>query len=281
MDDKKTGAVWFASYPKSGNTWLRFLLEAYRRSGVLDINDMRITTSDGGATIIQGVSPLPFKDLGYRGEMLLRPAALMNLLARLSRPTWVKTHFANVQPEGLPHCIPKEMTEKAVYVVRDPRSVFLSFSKFYRLPIEMTADAMSSEEFTIGGDGVFATQLLGSWSAHVASWVSEKNYPVHVVKYEDMIADAGKELTEVLEFLEQDVDPEIVKLAVEAADIRKLSDKESADGFNESAGEIGSGTFFSGGGTRWENELGPKYIARIEKDHGKVMRLLGYELTKE
>lgn len=272
---EREGAVWLASYPKSGNTWLRCLLEAYRRNGVLDINDMRITSSDGGATIVQGVSPLPLSALGFRGEMQIRPAALLNLFARLSKPTWVKTHFANIQPDGLPQCIPHELTERAVYVVRDPRSVVTSFARFYKFPIETACDAMSSKDFTIGGNEAFAKCLLSTWSNHVASWMGEKVFPVHVVKYEDLLDDAGKELTEVLEFLGIEADAATVKKAVNATNISKLQKAEADQGFIENSRKQ-SGAFFNAGGVRWEDELAPKWIRRIESDHGTVMKQLGY-----
>lgn len=275
MDDERAGAVWLASYPKSGNTWLRCLLEAYRRNGKLDINDIRISSSDGGATIMQGVSPIPLGQLGFNGEMLLRPAALLNLLARLNRPTWVKTHFANIQPDGLPHCIPKELTEKAVYVVRDPRSVALSVSRFFKFSMEMTVETLRRKDFTIGGDERFSLCLVSSWSNHAASWAGEDKFPLHVVKYEDLVGDAGKELTETLEFLGEEVDSDLVDRAVKATEIEKLRQTEETDGFRENVGAE-KGLFFANGGTRWQDELGPKWIAQIEKDHGKVMEMLGY-----
>jgi hypothetical protein len=235
---------------------------------------MRITTSDGGATIIQGVSPMPLGELGFRGEMLVRPAALLNLFSRLTRPIWVKTHFANIQPDGLPHSIPQEFTERAVYVVRDPRSVFLSFAKFFNFSMDTAADAMSNNEFAIGGMGDYASSLISGWSNHVSSWVSESRYPVHVVKYEDMVADTAKELTEVLEFLDIKVNKATVSKAVKAADLGGLKEKEKTEGFREHITEK-HGSFFNGG-TSWQDELGPKWIQRIETDHGKVMKALGY-----
>ena len=274
MEAERHGTTWLASYPKSGNTWLRCLLEAYRRNGALDINDLRITTSDGGATILQGVSPMPLSALDFRYEMLLRPAALFNLFCRMSQPILVKTHFANIQPDGLPHCIPKEFTENAVYVVRDPRSIISSFARFYQFPIDKAADAMSSKDFTIGGNEAFCRILLSTWSNHVASWVSETAYPVHVVKYEDMLIDPAKELTEVLQFLKTDVDEKLVKKAVAAADIKNLKKSESDSGFREKANKS-SGSFFNGD-SDWKHDLAPKWIKRIEDNHGTVMQTLGY-----
>jgi Sulfotransferase domain len=274
MEAERHGATWLASYPKSGNTWLRCLLEAYRRNGLLDINDMRISSSDGGATIMQGVSPMPLDALGLQGELLLRPAALLNLFCRLNTPFFIKTHFANMQMGDAPHCIPKYLTEKAVYVVRDPRSVVSSFARFYKFPIETAADAMNSNEFVIGGNALFSRCLLSTWSNHVASWTSETNFPVHVVRYEDLVSDTAKELTEVLEFLGIEIDLELVNKSVAAANISNLKKAEVDKGFRENAST--GGTFFTNGGTGWKDELGARWIKRIENDHGTVMKVLEY-----
>ena len=274
METERHGTTWLSSYPKSGNTWLRCLLEAYRRNGTLDINDIRFSTGDGGATVMQGVSPMPLKALDFQIEMLLRPAALFNLFCRLNQPIFTKTHFANIQPDGLPHCIPRQFTENAIYVVRDPRSVISSFARFYNFPIETAADAMSSKDFIIGGSEMFCRILLSTWSNHVNSWLGEKEFPVHVVKYEDMVEDAGKELTGVLEFLGTEVNAETVAKAVEATNISKISQEEKDNGFKESVNKS-SGRFFNGG-SDWRHDLGQKWIKRIEEDHGETMKLLGY-----
>jgi hypothetical protein len=269
------GATWLASYPKSGNTWLRCLLEAYRRNGALDINDIRISSADASAGMVQGISPLPLTALGLRGELLLRPAALLNQFARLSQPIVCKTHFANIQPDGLPPLIPFEFTKNAVYVVRDPRSVALSMSKFYQFTTEKTVQAMASKEFVIGGDEKFARCMLSSWSNHVASWTSETRYPVHIVRYEDMVTDTAKEIIEVLEFMEIEVDTKLVAKAIEAADISKLKASEESGGFKENM-TPGKGAFFTAGGTRWQEELGKKWAAQIVEDHGEVMQAMQY-----
>lgn len=270
---ERHGATWLASYPKSGNTWLRLLLEAYRRNGDLDINDVRISSSDGGATIVQGVSPMPLSALDWRTEILLRPAALLNMMTRLSDPVYIKTHFCNLQLDDLPPTIPVPFTKRAVYVVRDPRAVLPSFSRFYKFPLATACDAMASNEFCIGGNEIFARCLLSSWSNHVASWAKEDRFPVHVVRYEDLQADTSGELVQILEFLDIPVDAERVEKAVAASDIRKLKKAEADSGFREHSG----GASFFGAGSAWREELGEKWIRRIENDHGLVMETLGYE----
>jgi hypothetical protein len=89
-----------------------------------------------------------------------------------------------------------------------------------------------------------------------------------------MLLDAGKELTEVLDFLGEEANPKIVRRAVKATDISRLKKVESEDGFKENVSK--GGEFFSDGGTRWQDELGPKFIRQIEADHGDVMRAMGY-----
>jgi aryl sulfotransferase len=275
MTEQLQSVTWLSSYPKSGNTWLRLLLEAYRCNGALDINDIRICTSDGGAPIMQGVSPISLDQLGFRGEALLRPAALLNLFCRLTNPVLVKTHWANVQPPGLPSFIPKEFTEKAVYVVRDPRSVLPSFASFFQFPIDKAIIAMNEKDFVIGGHGIWARSMISSWSNHAASWIGEKDFPVHIIRYEDMATDAAKELTEVLEFLGYEVDEDRVARAVEATRISKLQEAEKEKGFREHRGN--STSFFgNGGGSRWQEELGPKWIKQIEEDHSEMMKTLEY-----
>mgnify|MGYP001824129616 CR=1 FL=1 len=274
------GITWIASYPKSGNTMLRMLLEAYHyNSDTIDINKMVLISGDAGATLIQGMSPIPVGDLGFNGEALLRPAMLLNYYCSRTPPVYMKTHFANLQIKGLPPFIPSHVTRKAVYVVRDPRDVFHSFASYFNFSPKMTATAMSGKEFTIGGQEKNSLQMVSSWSNHVASWTSEDGFPVHIVKYEDLLADTAKELSEILEFLEIDVDDERVGRAVNAVQISKLQKMEDEGGFRENRA-TGSRFFSDGGGTRWRDEVAPRWIKQVEEDHGEVMRLLGYLETE-
>lgn len=279
----ETGATWLASYPKSGNTWLRFLLESYRIDAVVDINDNRISTADSSDLIARSACSVQPEVLGPAGEFLVRPAGLITLFAFQKPGFMVKTHFANLQPKELPPLIPKPFTYRAIYVVRDPRDVAISFSSWLGFRHNQICNAMSSPEFVMGGvgeDGEYKAGrvYLSSWSNHVASWTGEKEFPVHVVRYEDMIEDTEKELTEIIQFLGWNLDKERVARAVKNCELGRLSEDEKEEGFIEHAGKDQDIQFFNKGGSRWRDELAPVHARRIEKDHGKVMQLIGYEI---
>lgn len=268
--------TWLASFPKSGNTWLRALLQAYRCGGYLNINDMFTAIGDSAACYTRAVSPIPLNDLGMAGQLQLRPAALLNALMSKPVPRIFKTHFANIRPAGVPAFIPSEFTERAVYIIRDPRDVVTSFGKFYGVGIERACEAMADNDHWIGDNGTQTVQIISSWSNHVASWGGEQRFPVHFIKYEDMLENPARELTEVLEFMGWPVDEEMVAKAVEVCELSLLREQEQETGFAENPREKERGAFFNAGGSRWQDELAPKWIRRIERDHGDIMAKFGY-----
>jgi hypothetical protein len=259
-------------------------LESYRIDAVVDINDNRIAITDSSDLIARSACSVQPEELGPAGEFLVRPAGLINLFAFQNPGFMVKSHFANLQPAGLPPLIPKPLTYRAIYVVRDPRDVAISFSSWLGFRHNQICDAMSAPEFVMGGvgdDGEYKAGrvYLSTWSNHVASWTSETEFPVHVVRYEDMVEDTERELAEIVAFLEWDLDEGRVTQAVENCKLSRLAKAEKENGFKENAGkERQIQQFFNKGGSRWRDELAPIHARRIEKDHGKVMQLIGYEI---
>jgi hypothetical protein len=279
MPDKPDGlAVWFASYPKSGNTWLRCLLEAYRCNGNLDINDIRISLSDAAPSAMQGVSPMSLSDLNIHAQRLLRPAALMHLFARQRSPFYVKTHWANLTVPSFSSYIPPQLTDRAIYVVRDPRQVAVSLSMWLGKPIDKIVEVMRSDQWILGSAPSHSMSVVSSWSAHAASWCTEEKFPVLVLKYEEMMQDAEAALASCIEFLGWKADKRRITRAVKAAELSNLQKAERKTGFAENASKVKGNqqNFFHAGGTRWQDELGPKWARQIESDHQEVMTQLGY-----
>jgi hypothetical protein len=271
------GFIWLASYPKSGNTWLRCLLEAYRNNGHLNINDMRVAIGDSGQVLTQAVCPLPVNKITDAEVWLLRPAALLHAMALAKVPRFIKTHYANIQPPGLPAFIPAQFSQKGVYIVRDPRSVAVSFSRHFGFSIEKTVKMMNNPDTRLSGserDDGHTTVWLGTWSGHAESWVNEKRFSVCLVKYEDMLERTDEMVKGIIEFIGLEYDEKLAKKAIRAASLRNLQKHEESTGFIEKSQH--SPRFFTEGGTRWEEELGPKWIKQIEKDHGPMMKRWGY-----
>jgi hypothetical protein len=271
------GFMWLASYPKSGNTWLRCLVEAYRTNGYLDINDMRSSIGDSGKILTDSVSPVATHELTEIELYLLRPAALLQTLVYAKTPRFIKTHFCNKQPNGASPFIPACWTDRAIYIMRDPRSVAVSFARHFGFSSYKTIRGLNNQQLSIGGDASKDTHsltIVGDWSSHVESWTQEKQYPVLILRYEDLLANTEAAFKMLIEFCGLEYDEARAKRAIRAASLKSLQKAEATDGFGEVSKQ--SDKFFTEGGTRWEQELGPKWVRQIEKDHQKTMKKWGY-----
>ena len=272
--------TWLASYPKSGNTWLRAMLAAYRLNGISDINQLHVVgESDTYAQHMRIVSALDPAHLGVRGHQWLRPAMLLQQLVLYPvRPMFMKTHNANVVPPNGPPLIPVDFTERAIYIVRDPRDVFASVTSHLGKTYDDMIEGFKNDSFVIGMDdsNIVPSQTCG-WSTHVRSWTTEQIFPVLVLRYEDMLEDSAAALKSVLEFCGQPVDEERADKAAAACELAKLRSQEEAYGFKERSPNHDK--FFGKGGSRWKAELAYKYVKQIQEDHGDVMADFGYEVA--
>jgi aryl sulfotransferase len=270
--------TWIASYPKSGSTWIRILIDAYRANGYVDINDLQTGHGDSSAAYTRSVSAIPLKNLTVLGEWLLRPAALLTAMSCLPAPRIFKTHYANVVADGMPAFIPRALTQRAIYIFRDPRSVITSLAEWYDIDHTEAVEVLGNENFNIKAqiDGLTTTQHINTWSRHVRSWMDEKRFPVLLVSYEDMLESAETELSRIVRFLGMDYDRERVRRAVKAAELSKLRRAEAKTGFREFLEQRPQKQFFGKGGTRWQNEVEPELIAKVEEDHREMMLKFNY-----
>ena len=272
--------TWLASYPKSGNTYLRLLIQAYLANGYVDINSITASVGDNTSFWFQSLSPVSLDKLTFNMKLLLRPAALLNQLHSINTSVrFIKTHHANAMVNGQPHLIPADLTERAVYIVRDPRDVVSSLKTYMAsekgLSIDESAEKMADPEYAIQSeDGL--PQILTSWSQHVKSWMGETRYPIAILRYEDLCAEPEKNLTELLQFCGLEVDENRVQSAVEACRIANLSRQEQVNGFREDRRIKVRKPFFYKGGSRWRNELLPEIARKIESDHMEMMQRFGY-----
>lgn len=284
MSQKHTNKIWWlASYPKSGSTWVRKFLDCAVTKFPLDLNSaFQYVYSDQDERAYQPACPIPFGEWGYREEVYCRTASLVNRLA-LCRglDCCLKTHFANVCIDYIP-MIPPQLSHGALYIVRDPRDVAVSFARHTGKSVNKIIDLMNSPTGQLVPDKSIRLHImLTSWSKHFTSWMEDQNpITTNFVRYESLLKNPHDGFTQVLRALglRNYVSKEAFEFALRQTTFSNMKKQEGSRGFREA----GRGRFFGQGRAGgWRNALTRSQVTRIEECHGDVMKKLGYEFQTE
>ncbi len=272
--------IWLASYPKSGNTWFRSFLTALLNQGEIDINKMETDGIFSGKEFVESILDLCTDDLRPREFESFRKIAFIYKAQEAKKESFVKIHDAYTYSkwDGLP-LIPAEGSLVALYIIRNPLDVVLSLANHTGLNIEETI-----RNFINCEEGAFIKkekkanqyyQLMGTWAMHASSWMSQKDIPVHIIRYEDMKAKPFETFKAAVVQMQLDYSDEAILKAIEASDFKKLKQQEEIKGFKEKA--IPSSAFFFKGETgRWKKELTKEQIQKIMTVNESMMKRLGY-----
>lgn len=204
--------VWLASYPKSGNTWVRFLLAALVRGEIKSSQDVAVQIPD----VHDGVHGI-------------------HLIGK--RTTIIKTHWKYATDLPL-----REDTVGAVYIVRNPIDVMESNQNFAFLrsgslrkeaseaDIAKAAAKFVDEFIEHGGHARFRQFNIGSWEEHVRSWTwPDIAFPRHVLRYEDLKARPEDEMAKLARFLSIRRSDAQIEAAVAASTKAKMRALEEAE----------------------------------------------------
>ncbi|MEI9983054.1 MAG: sulfotransferase domain-containing protein [Aliidongia sp.] len=269
--------VWLASYPKSGTTWLRAFLHNFLRPSEqpYDINRLSdFTANECEASLYQAHDPRPASQYSMAEVQRLRPLVHRDLARLMPELVFVKTHNAVLLVEGKPLLTP-EVTAGSIYIVRDPRAVALSYSRHLGWSIDDTIEFMTNDGAAAGGDDRHVFERLASWSSHVLSWTQRSNPRLHILRYEDMLADPHTAFGSIIRFLGREPPAERLDRAIGFSRFELLQDQESRSGFVERP--AGAAAFFqTGRADAWREALTPDQAKRIAARHGEQMRRFGY-----
>ena len=288
--------VWLASYPKSGNTWLRLLITASRQADV-DINkisgEFNIASARGtfDHRLLVDSSLMTHDEIErlrpHVYEEIVREADPDDEDADAGAPVhFVKVHDAYTRTrDGTPVLAGARGAEGAILVVRDPRDVAASLANHLHIPLDQAIAFMrdpaagfcTAEHFL---PPQLRQRLLG-WSRHAASWLEQGDIPVHPVRYEDMKRRTAPVFAAAMRFADLPIGDDAIARAIADTAFDKLQAQERATGFKEWNGKQSKGTLFfrrgeSGG---WRDELSAAQVRQIEDDHGAMMTRLGYDLS--
>jgi len=271
--------VWLASYPKSGNTWLRALLCNFIADAgrPLPIDEFwRYATDESKPNWY-----LPYSGGRAPGELsALETASLRAIVQRDIAASagdalaLVKTHNFFGALEGYP-LQDRELTAGAVYLVRNPLDVVPSVADHFGIGIDEAVEFLANDMTGTPGDEANVASVLCSWSTHVRSWCLSGLRHLRVVRYEDLLANGATTLSEVTRFLGLGDDPARIKRALRYSSSAELRRQEVAGGFSERSPN--SELFFSQGlKERRRRALTADQVARVVAAHRPLMAQLGY-----
>jgi aryl sulfotransferase len=272
--------VWLASYPKSGNTWLRSLLTAYRQGPqrALDINALG-GWGAASRTSLDELLGLDTAEMSSAEVHALLPHAYRSWSRLAGGPHWLKTHEAYTRTRTGEPLFPAEATRCVLHIVRDPRDVAVSAQHHWGLGLDETITRLNNPEQWVAEaaeSNPRVAQRLSDWSGHACSWL-EGPLPRLTLRYEDLLADPAAHLHRVLAFLDETLDEARLQHAVAACALERLQAQEGAGGFNERLQASTAPFFRSGRAGGWREALSPAQQDRIVGIHGPAMRLFGYE----
>lgn len=288
---------WLASYPKSGNTWFRLMIASFRREGAVDINDLAEPRGMASARgwfdhVMLFPSGLLTHEECERARPLVYAAddgvtedrELDQMWTRTAGASFVKTHDAYTRnADGRPLMGGRDAAEGAILIVRDPRDVCASLANHNNVTIDQAINFMGNSDAWFCGERdrqpSQLRQLLLNWSDFTASWLDQGEVPIHLVRYEDMQVDAASALRDGLRFAEVDAGADETELAARSVDFDELQRQEQEHGFREAPLHKRGSFFRNGVAGGWKSELNPDQVARVEREHGPMMKRLGYLLA--
>lgn len=269
--------VWLSSFPKSGNTWVRALLTALTRPTGEPLN---VNALQGGAPLMdldvfEDIIGLRWSELSVEDQIALLPQFTTELAQETKGKSYRKTHMSyGHAPSGKPF-VSHAAGAVAVYIVRDPRQVAVSCARFFGTDIQTAIDQMNDPDRKIQHGRDFLTEHTGRWGDHVMGWTTQTALPVHIVKYEHLLAHPQAGATDLAAFLGLGVSAKTIATACAQTSFAHLQSLEAAEGFNGRS--RASGPFFrTGTSDEWRNVLTMQQRRQIERDHACAMEHLCY-----
>ncbi len=272
--------IWIASYPKSGNTYIRSFLSSYffSENGKFSFDLLKFIQQFPDKQFFKG-----FVDNAEQASKMWMP--LQREIVKSKKVKFFKTHSAYGSYKNN-QFTSSEVTLGGIYIVRDPRNLVSSLMHHFSLNKEETLNMLFDENCEVkSSDGNFSTYtFLSSWSNHFNSWNSIKSFKTLIIKYEDLKDNSEKVFENLIKFinvlLKNNKDIDFLKMgnAIKSTQFNTLREKEQKEGFVEAVPlQNKKKRFFNlGFKNDWRENMDKSTILKIEKKFSKEMKYLGY-----
>ena len=283
--------IWLASYPKSGNTWLRSFIASllFNESDNLSLKSLsNIPQFPLRSHFNNFVNNHEIDDLNKVSSYWIKSQQIINLDKKVK---FLKTHHALCKINGSTFTN-YENSLGVIYIVRDPRNVISSIKYHFSKENYIEAKNFLFDENKCLGKKFDETSkdknrdmvtLIASWKTHYNSWKNfKKNYLL--IKYENLVSNPYEEFTKISEYLAKLINIKIqedkILKAVENNNFENLKKIENRDGFAEQAKDTNTGktkSFFNlGPKNKWQEKLNIEISQSIEEKFEIEMKELGY-----
>lgn len=281
--EKTNGIYWLASYPKSGNTWLRIVL-----ANILNKKEEMDDLEDIHTGAIASSRPWIDAALGFDSALLsadelekLTPAIFKYHHEKSKEIAYHKIHnaYTYLDKRKRKPLIPTDACLGAIYILRNPLDVAISYANHSSCSLDQAIATLGNPETTYCNNPFEQSSQvrhqLCSWSLHVESWTTAKDLNLLVLRYEDMKNAPLDTFTKAMKFLRIEATSEQIQKAIDNANIEKLQEIEKKSGFKERPPKV-EHFFRKGVIDDWKQELNSDQIRKIVGDHAVVMNKFGY-----
>jgi len=268
------GLFWLASYPKSGNTWMRVLLANLTagKAEPADINALSDQFTLMGCWRFADDLLVDSDLLDQQEVERLRPLQCDFAATRATSPFFCKTHDRFTGRSG--HPILGTRAHGALYMVRDPRDVVVSLHHHASLSLDAAMATVNDPDLRLSGRAQLGSHV-GDWAGHVSDWIGQTAVRTKIVRYEDLRDDTAGTLRDIAGFLGGRVTDAEIHRAVAHSSLDELQRQEATRGFRESL--PGQTRFFRSGRVgEWRDVLTAAQVRTIEDRFAPVMARLGY-----
>jgi len=273
--------IWIASFPKSGNTFVRALLSSYffSKSGDFEFG------------LLKNIKKFPKKsffvklgiDLNNPEQLAKSYIKAQELINKKKGIKFLKTHSSFCKMNNKYSFTNSENTAGAIYLVRDPRNVVTSCTNHFNVDYDQ-ATKFVTENWLFGEETI--PEYIGSWIFNYNSWkILSKVNRLLLVKYEELISDTENCFLKILNFINfisknnSFIDKEKLKRCIISTQFNKLQNLEKKYGFDEATidNQNRKNKFFNlGKKNNWENILDKEIKKKIEQCCKDEMFELGY-----
>ena len=273
---------WIASYPKSGNTWMRLILKNifFNAKSGEELHGLNYFPYFEVAKNYQFIKDINIDDFNNLNQMQViakyRVKAQENIKINGGDFGFFKTHSSNLKIKDIPYTNEKT-TLGFFYLIRDPREIAVSYASHQNINIDEVIDIMTNHKaISLGLDSIPMHQ--SRWDQNILSWNKLKT-PNLFIKYEDMLENYENIIYRILDFFEKNFNfdfknkKNVISVVLKNTKFNKLKEIENKKKFAE---QLSNNFFRSGKKDSWKSILSNAQITRIEKEFQKTMKFYDY-----